>query len=82
MGGQLGGDRVTVQNLQVLKVIAEHNLLLIGQGTSGSWTLANTRWKRNGTGVPFFTVLQPSDRLAAVAPLQPHHKYNSGKYCQ
>ena len=29
MGGQLGGDRVTVQNLQVLKVIAEHNLLLI-----------------------------------------------------
>lgn len=29
MGGQLGGDRVTIQNLQVLKVIAEHNLLLI-----------------------------------------------------
>ena len=29
MGGQLGGDRVTVQNLQVLKVIADHNLLLI-----------------------------------------------------
>ena len=29
MGGQLGGDRVTVQNLQVLKVIAEHNLLLM-----------------------------------------------------
>ena len=29
MGGQLGGDRVTVQNLQVLKVIVEHNLLLI-----------------------------------------------------
>lgn len=29
MGGQLGGDRVTVQNLQVLKVIAEHNLLLV-----------------------------------------------------
>jgi len=26
MGGQLGGDRVTVQNLQVLKVIADHNL--------------------------------------------------------
>ena len=29
MGGQLGGDRVTVQNLKVLKVIEEHNLLLI-----------------------------------------------------
>ena len=29
MGGQMGGDRVTVQNLQVLKVIADHNLLLI-----------------------------------------------------
>jgi large subunit ribosomal protein L3 len=29
MGGRMGGDRVTVQNLQVLKVITEHNLLLI-----------------------------------------------------
>ena len=29
MGGQMGGDRVTVQNLRVLKVIPEHNLLLI-----------------------------------------------------
>jgi large subunit ribosomal protein L3 len=29
MGGQLGGKRVTVQNLQVLKVIADHNLLLV-----------------------------------------------------
>jgi large subunit ribosomal protein L3 len=29
MGGQLGGDRVTVQNLRVLKVIAENNLLLL-----------------------------------------------------
>ena len=29
MGGQLGGDRVTIQNLQVLKVIADHNLLLV-----------------------------------------------------
>ena len=27
MGGRMGGDRVTVQNLQVLKVIAENNLL-------------------------------------------------------
>jgi large subunit ribosomal protein L3 len=29
MGGRMGGDRVTVQNLQVLKVIVEHNLLII-----------------------------------------------------
>ena len=29
MAGQMGNQRVTVQNLQVLKVIAEHNLLLI-----------------------------------------------------
>ena len=35
MGGQLGGDRVTVQNLQVLKVIAEHNLLLIKGSVPG-----------------------------------------------
>ena len=35
MGGQMGGDRVTVQNLQVLKVIAEHNLLLIKGSVPG-----------------------------------------------
>ena len=35
MGGQLGGNRVTVQNLQVLKVIAEHNLLLIKGSVPG-----------------------------------------------
>ena len=29
MGGQMGGKRVTTQNLKVLKVIPEHNLLLI-----------------------------------------------------
>ena len=29
MAGQMGGDQVTTQNLQVLKVIPEHNLLLI-----------------------------------------------------
>ena len=29
MGGQLGNERVTVQNLQVIKVIPEHNLLLL-----------------------------------------------------
>ena len=35
MGGQLGNNRVTVQNLQVLKVIAEHNLLLIKASLPG-----------------------------------------------
>ena len=29
MGGQMGDARVTTHNLQVLKVIPEHNLLLI-----------------------------------------------------
>ncbi|MBP1614879.1 MAG: rplC [Bacteroidetes bacterium] len=35
MGGQLGGDRVTVQNLQILKVIEEHNLLLVKGSVPG-----------------------------------------------
>ncbi|HXK75445.1 MAG TPA: 50S ribosomal protein L3 [Bacteroidaceae bacterium] len=35
MGGQMGGERVTVQNLKVLKVIAEHNLLLIKGSVPG-----------------------------------------------
>ena len=35
MGGQLGGDRVTTQNLRVLKVIPEHNLLLIKGSVPG-----------------------------------------------
>ena len=35
MGGQMGGDRVTTQNLQVLKVIPEHNLLLIKGSVAG-----------------------------------------------
>jgi large subunit ribosomal protein L3 len=29
MAGHMGNERVTTQNLQVLKVIPEHNLLLI-----------------------------------------------------
>ncbi len=29
MGGRMGGDKVTVQNLRVLKVVAEKNLLVI-----------------------------------------------------
>ena len=36
MAGQLGNERVTVQNLQVLKVIADHNLLLIKGSIPGS----------------------------------------------
>jgi len=36
MGGQMGNKRVTVQNLQVVKVIAEHNLLLIKGSVPGS----------------------------------------------
>ena len=35
MGGQMGGDRVTTHNLQVLKVIPEHNLLLIKGSVPG-----------------------------------------------
>ena len=36
MAGQMGNHRVTVQNLQVLKVIPEHNLLLIKGSVPGS----------------------------------------------
>lgn len=36
MAGQMGNKRVTVQNLQVIKVIAEHNLLLIKGSVPGS----------------------------------------------
>ena len=35
MGGQMGGKRVTTQNLKVLKVIPEHNLLLIKGSVPG-----------------------------------------------
>jgi len=35
MGGQMGGDRVTTQNLRVLKVIPEHNLLRIKGSVAG-----------------------------------------------
>ena len=35
MGGQMGGDRVTAQNLKVLKVIPEHNLLLVKGSVPG-----------------------------------------------
>ena len=35
MGGQMGNKRVTTHNLQVLKVIPEHNLLLIKGSVPG-----------------------------------------------
>ena len=36
MAGQMGNEKVTVQNLQVIKVIADHNLLLIKGSIPGS----------------------------------------------
>ena len=36
MAGRTGGDRVTVQNLQVIKVILEHNLLLVKGSVPGA----------------------------------------------
>ena len=36
MAGQMGNQRVTVQNLQVVKVIAEHNVLMIKGSIPGS----------------------------------------------
>jgi large subunit ribosomal protein L3 len=44
MGGRTGGDRVTMQNLQVLKVIPEHNLILVKgsvPGAKGSIVIIN-----------------------------------------
>ena len=35
MGGQLGGNRVTTHNLQVLKVIPEHNILMVKGSVPG-----------------------------------------------
>ena len=36
MAGQMGNERVTVQNLQVIKVLPEHNLLVIKGSIPGS----------------------------------------------
>ena len=44
MGGRTGGDQITMQNLQVLKVIPEHNLILIKgsvPGAKGSIVIIN-----------------------------------------
>ena len=35
MAGQMGNERVTVQNLQVIKVLPEHNLLMIKGSVPG-----------------------------------------------
>jgi len=35
MAGQMGNKRVTVQNLQVIKVIPEHNLLVVKGSVPG-----------------------------------------------
>ena len=35
MGGQMGGDRVTTQNLRVLKVIPEQNLIIVKGSFAG-----------------------------------------------
>ena len=42
MAGRMGGDTVTIQNLQVVKIIAEHNLIMLKgsiPGTKGSIVL-------------------------------------------
>ncbi|MDE6269153.1 MAG: 50S ribosomal protein L3 [Muribaculaceae bacterium] len=36
MAGQMGNERVTVQNLQVVKIIPEHNLMMIKGSVPGS----------------------------------------------
>ena len=36
MAGQMGNERVTVQNLQIVKVIPEHNLLLVKGSVPGA----------------------------------------------
>ncbi|MDR0795397.1 MAG: 50S ribosomal protein L3 [Tannerella sp.] len=36
MAGQMGNKRVTVQNLEVIKIISEHNLLLVKGSVPGS----------------------------------------------
>ena len=48
MAGQMGNERVTTQNLKVLKVIPEHNLILVKgsvAGCKGSTVLIQKEWK-------------------------------------
>jgi large subunit ribosomal protein L3 len=35
MAGHMGSEQVTIQNLQVLKIIPEHNLLLVKGSVPG-----------------------------------------------
>lgn len=51
MGGRMGNDRVTIQNLQVLKVDAEHNLLAVKgsvPGARGGIVLIRPAVKKSG----------------------------------
>jgi len=44
MVGRMGGDRVKIQNLQVLKVYAEQNLLVVSgsiPGAKGSYVIVD-----------------------------------------
>ena len=36
MAGRMGGDRVKVQNLRVLKVMAEHNVIVVSGSVPGA----------------------------------------------
>ena len=36
MAGQMGNERVTVQNLQIVKIIPEHNILMIKGSIPGA----------------------------------------------
>jgi large subunit ribosomal protein L3 len=36
MAGRTGGDRVTIENLQVIKIIPEHNLVLVKGSVPGA----------------------------------------------
>ena len=44
MAGRMGGDRVKIQNLQVMKVYAEQNLLVVSgsiPGAKGSYVIVD-----------------------------------------
>ena len=36
MAGRTGGDRVTIQNLQVVKIIPEHNIVMVKGSIPGA----------------------------------------------
>jgi len=44
MAGRMGGDRVKIQNLEVLKVYPEHNLMVVSgsiPGAKGSYVIVD-----------------------------------------